>query len=258
MSFIYTEKITDIVKNKDPIMKSIIKNKNTYKKESVSALIEDKTLIPGVSGCEIDVDKSYENMKKINKYNEKLLKYKDLIPEISINNIFDKYISSGNKEKRNVSIIVYIKDELSKTNLTKNIKLNIFLDGSLLNEKKEELKNVRVYNGGINYNYDDNSIKSMNKIIEENYNKSRYCINKNMDDSSLQICDKNKMHTIYPKLIVNNTNTYNIKTQIENGSIIYFDEKSITKINEMANYIIKKGYDIVYLDELLDERGCKI
>ena len=88
---------------------------------------------------------------------------------------------------------MYIKDELSKTNLTKNIKLNIFLDGSLLNEKKEELKNVRVYNGGINYNYDDNSIKSMNKIIEENYNKSRYCINKNMDDSSLQICDKNKI-----------------------------------------------------------------
>ena len=44
---------------------------------------------------------------------------------------------------------------------------------------------------------------------------------------------------------------------ITNGSIIYFDENNIDKLNEISNYLIKKGYNVVYLDELLSEQNCK-
>lgn len=258
ISLIYTESITNMVKNNDSIMKDIKNISNEYRTESVNALVSDKDIVPGINGCEIDINKSYENMKKINEFTDKMLKYKDLIPEISLTNIFDKYISNGNSKDRNVSIIVYVKDSVEKINEIINIKLNIFLDSNILENGKVNIsQNKRVYNGGNNLNYDDVLVEWMNDIILDNYNKSEYCLNKDRSDDNLVVCARNKMHTINPKLIVTNNNTYEIKKLVQNGSILYFEENSIDKIKEMSDYLIKKGYDIVYLDELLSENKCK-
>jgi len=258
ISLIYTNKITNIVKTKDPIMKNIINVSNDLKIESVNALVENNEIVPGINGCDIDIDKSYENMKKINSFNDNLLKYKDLIPEISITNIFDKYIVKGNKEGRNVSIVVYIKNKIDDINKIGNVKLNLFLDSSLLEQGKIDIsQNKKIYNGGSNLDYDDVNVEWMNDVITSNYNTSKYCLNINKNDDNLLVCNRNKMHTISPKLIVNKSNTYQIKSLIQNGNIIYFDENNIDKISEISNYLIKKGYNIVYLDELLSEKRCE-
>lgn len=258
ISLIYTENITSVVKNSDSIMKNIKSVSDEYRVESVNAIVSDKDIVPGINGCEIDINKSYEDMKKINAYTDKMLKYKDIIPEISITNIFDKYISSGNSKDRNVSIVVYIKDNVDKINEIVNIKLNVFLDSSILeNGKVNVMKNIRIYNGGNNLKYDNVIVEWMNDIILDNYNKPKYCLNKDRSDDNLVVCARNKMHTISPKLVVTNTNMYEIKKQVQNGSILYFEENSISKIKEMSDYLIKKGYDIVYLDELLSENKCK-
>lgn len=258
ISLIYTENITNVVKNNDSIMKNIKSISDEYRVESVNALVSDKDIVPGINGCEIDIDKSYEDMKKINAFTDKMLKYKDLIPEISITNIFDKYISSGNSKDRNVSIVVYIKDNVDKINEYSNIKLNVFLDSSILENGKVNLtQNKKIYNGGNNLKYDNVIVEWMNDIILDNYNKPKYCLNKDRSDDNLVVCARNKMHTISPKLIVTNTNMYEIKKQVQNGSILYFEENSISKITEMSDYLIKKGYNIVYLDELLSEKKCE-
>lgn len=258
ISLIYTENITSVVKNNDSIMKNIKSISDEYRVESVNAIVSNKDIVPGINGCEIDINKSYEDMKKINAFTDKMLKYKDLIPEISITNIFDKYISSGNSKDRNVSIVAYIKDNVDKINEYSNIKLNVFLDSSILeNGKVNVMKNIRIYNGGNNLKYDNVIVEWMNDIILDNYNKPKYCLNKDRSDDNLVVCARNKMHTISPKLMVTNTNTYEIKKLVENGSILYFEENSISKIKEMSDYLIKKGYDIVYLDELLSENKCE-
>lgn len=258
ISLIYTNKITKIVKDKDPIMINIKEISNDLKIESVNAIVNDKDIIPGINGCDIDIDKSYENMKKINSYNDKLLKYKDIIPEISLNNIFDKYIINGNEANRNVSLVVYMQDKIDDINNIANIKLNLFLDTKLLQNGSIGIsQNKKVYNGGSNLNYDDVNIEWMNDVISSNYNVSKYCLNLKKDDNNLLVCSRNKMHTISPKLIVNKNNVYQIKTLIKNGSIIYFDENNIDKINEISDYLLRKGYNIVYLDELLSEKKCK-
>ena len=258
ISLIYTENITSVVKNSDSIMKNIKSVSDEYRVESVNAIVSDKDIVPGVNGCEIDINKSYEDMKKINAYTDKMLKYKDLIPEISITNIFDKYISSGNSKDRNVSIVVYIKDNVDKINEIVNIKLNVFLDSSILeNGKVNVMKNIRIYNGGNNLKYDNVIVEWVNDIILDNYNKPKYCLKKDRSDDNLVVCARNKMHTISPKLVVTSTNMYEIKKQVQNGSILYFEENSISKIKEMSDYLIKKGYDIVYLDELLSEKKCE-
>ena len=65
------------------------------------------------------------------------------------------------------------------------------------------------------------------------------------------------MHTINPSLILTKNNVYDIKSKIDNGSIIYVDENNISLIKNIIDFANKKGFNIVYLDELLDERTCK-
>ena len=262
LSLIYLNKTTNILKDKDPIMQNIVHNANKYKIESVNAKINEDTIIPGTNGCVIDINKSYAKMKKINEYTDKMLKYKDLIPEITINNIYNKYIISGNETKRNVSIIININEEVEKLNTlvsTNKIKLNVFLDSEILKNDVISINKeyVKIYNGGLNNNYDDITIEWMNDVIMENYNQSKYCINRNKNDDNLLICARNKMHTITPTINVTKSNIHTAKTQINNGSIIYFDEKNIDNIITISDYIKSKGFKIVFLEELLSEKTCK-
>lgn len=252
ISLIYTDNITNIAKYNDPIMKKIKEESLKLKIESVNAEIKENNIIPGINGYELDINKSYENMKKINSYNEKLLKYKDIIPNISINNIFDKYITRGNKVNRNVSIVVYIKDNIEIISNINNIKLNVFIDSNIIRNKEIKANNIKIYNGGDNLNYNNINIININTFINNNYNASNYCLNLDKNNNNLLECAKSKMHTITPMSIDNNM--YNTKVNITNGSILYFDESNIDKLDELSNYIIKKGYNIVYLDELLSEK----
>lgn len=253
-SLIYTDKMVNIIKSNDPIMKEIIKESDSYKTQSINATIVNNVVIPGLNGCEIDINSSYMNMKKIDNYNYMLLKYKDILPIISINNIYDKYIVEGNIYKRNVSLVININNDIQNLSEINNIKLNLFINSKLLENGKIDInKDFKIYNGGI---YNETTIEWVNNLINKNYNKSNYCLLLEEDNDSLKICKDKKMHTILPKLIVTNNNTNKIKSEISNGSIIYFDENNIDQIYNIYNYVIKKGFKVVYLDELLSEDNC--
>ena len=49
-SFFYTNKSISIIRNQDPLMKEIIKNKSKFETKSVNAIIKDNTIIPGIKG----------------------------------------------------------------------------------------------------------------------------------------------------------------------------------------------------------------
>ena len=99
-SFIYTEKTATVVKEFDDIMIQIKEKNEIYRKKAIDAVIVDNTIIPGISGSEIDIDKSYSKMKRYGKYNDKLLEYKSILPNISLTQNMNKYIVNGNKEKK--------------------------------------------------------------------------------------------------------------------------------------------------------------
>ena len=84
-------------------MKDIKKTEDKYKIDSIDALIVDNNIIPGKIGKSIDYKKSYSKMKQYGAYNEALTVLKDVKPVISIDNNYDKYIISGNKEKRSIA-----------------------------------------------------------------------------------------------------------------------------------------------------------
>ena len=81
-SFYYSNKIIYFAKQSDPIMKNILNASKEYKVLPVNGTIKGDSLIVGVSGKDIDIDTSYEKMKKLDEYSKSFLEYTEIKPTI--------------------------------------------------------------------------------------------------------------------------------------------------------------------------------
>ena len=94
-SFFYTNKIIVYLKNNDPIMIKIKEYDMEYSDTKVESIINYLDIIPGKNGDKIDINKSYEKMKKAGKFDKNLLVFEKTKPKNSIN--YDNYIVYLNK-----------------------------------------------------------------------------------------------------------------------------------------------------------------
>ncbi|MBQ9023586.1 MAG: hypothetical protein IJ105_00015 [Bacilli bacterium] len=256
-SFFYTEKVTKIIKKKDPIMIKLNEVKNDSYISAIKPIIENDEYTTGINGCEIDINKSYDKMKTIKEYNEDLIVMKEVINN---NNLNDKYIVGANKIQKKVSLIFIIKDEISDNLvnflLSKKINGNFFVNLDYLEDNTQIIKLISNNNNFyflVNNKYDDNYILYANNLIEMNSNNSsNYCFTDKKDDKLLKLCSKNNMKTIKTDIITDNILS-NIENKLSNGSIIAIESNDIEKIKISINYILSKGYDIVRLEDLLNE-----
>lgn len=259
-SFFYTEKVTKIVRESDPIMVQIKSVKSDMEVMGTDPIIIDDEYIAGISGCTIDVDESYSKMKSVGEYKEELLVMSETKADKSAKN---KYIVSGNKETKNVSIIFIVKDEIN-TNIinflkTKNINANFFIDRNYLEKNISTIKNISdtnsIYYYGEDGKYSDKYMIYDNNLINVNTsNESKYCLVSDRNQDTLNLCTEYDMYTIKSSFI--NDNIFkNVKENLSNGSIMVFNSNDIEDIKVSINYILSKGYDIVSLSTLLDEDG---
>ena len=256
-TFIYTEKIINVSIEQDEIMIKLKEIENDYKIEPINAIIENDTIIPGNTGKKINIESSYKKMKQIGYFEESLIIYENIYPEISIYNNYDKYIVSGNKKEKQVSLIHIINNDKTLNNIlniinNKNTPISFFIDSTFLNNNIEILnkfKNYEIYNYGNNGKYTkDNLIITNNIINNKTKNNSIFCLFLNKDNESLNNCTNNKMLSIIPTI---KGNYNNIKNNLKNGSII-----QITNTQELSNiidYIKDKGYTIVSLSNIIKE-----
>lgn len=264
-SFYYTDKIIYISKSKDPIMKEIINTKDNYKVASVNAIIKDDYVIAGKSGVEVDVNKSYEKMKRLGEYNKNLLVFINDLPEISLKDNYDKYVISGNKEKREISIVFSLKKENNIINILNildknNIEATFFFSDNLINNNEyintiSEKGHYIASLGNDKNNYTKSILKYNNTMIERITKKEvKYCYGTEYNNA-LEICKKEKMYTIKPCELNENYPYKELKENLTPGIIISLNNNNTTtsNLNLMINYIKQKGYDIVLLDKLLQE-----
>lgn len=111
-SILYLKESSNFIKENDPLMIEIKNKQNIYNIEPINAIITKNTMIPGINGKKVNLNKTYKKMKKINTFNDSLIVFDTIKPNKSINNIYNKVIVSGNKMKRNISIIVNTKDNI--------------------------------------------------------------------------------------------------------------------------------------------------
>ena len=228
-----------------------------------NAILTEHTMLVGTHGKRIDVNKSYEKMKKVNGFNERLLEYEDIKPVINKSNNLDKLII-GKKTSNKVITFVFKIDNLDQLEqvvyiLNKNdSSATFFIDGKVIENNILELTNYFKNNidfGYYTYNnkYDSLSLKYVKGLLENNnFKKSNYCLYKN--STFLKTCINNRVNTIGPVKI--NSKLYNyIKYKKENGLIYQIDpnDYNIKELNSTIIYLNQKGYTLLSLKELLKE-----
>lgn len=261
-SFYYTNQVVSFLQENDPIMKEIKSTDKKYKIEAENAITTDNTIISGKKGKVIDYDKSYQKMKKYGTYNESLTVLKDTIPVISINNNYDKYLIGGNKYHKKVSLVFIVKEKDPQTIISilkKNkIKATFFIDGTFIENNINLLKNeeqdfeLLSYQNDYNESFFKTSLSYLESITN---NKAKFCYTEIDNNKLLSLCEKLKLHTIKPSLIIKKDSYKEVKENIDNGIIISLDINSLIEkeLKETITYIKQKGYQIVPLESLIEE-----
>lgn len=261
-SFYYTNQVVSFLQENDPIMKEIKSTDKKYKIEAENAITTDNTIISGKKGKVIDYDKSYQKMKKYGTYNESLTVLKDTIPVISIDNNYDKYLIGGNKYHKKVSLVFVVKEKephniISILNQNK-IKATFFIDGTFIENNINLLKNeeqdfeLLSYQNDYNESFFKTSLSYLESITN---NKAKFCYTEIDNNKLLNLCEKLKLHTIKPSLIIKKDFYKEVKENIDNGMIISLDINSLIEkeLKETITYIKQKGYQIVPLESLIEE-----
>lgn len=222
--------------------------KDKYEILPVNAVIEGNTIIPGKRGKTVDLDKSYENMKASGIFREESLIYKDLLPsEILLNNK-DKYIIKGNSSNNKVALIVILNaNNIDKVKELDNITV-------FLNHNDVTIDNIKKLKSSV-YTYGSNGIYSEDILMNDNIiinrtsnNKSLYCLLKEKNINTLNICNKKNMYGVIPNIIGDYSE---VKNNLSSGSIILLN--NINNLDIIIKYIEGKGYEIVPLSKLLEE-----
>lgn len=265
-SFFYTEKAVTTVKNQDPLMIELQNVKSQYDISAINAVINDDTIIPGMTGCEVDIEKSYYNLKRLGQFNSNLLEYRKLLPTNSIENNYDKYITSGNNVKNSVSLIFKVKGDSKIDNVisilnNKDVKASFFVDGKYIENNIDKISSI-IMDGHeiLNYGYDNSYDKDLliwnNNLIDQlNYNNPKFCYLEEKDNNILDLCSTNKMKTVIPNIIIKNNPLIEIKEKITKGSLISLkiNETTEQELGLVINYIKQKGYNIELLSKHLEE-----
>ena len=263
-SFYYTDSAVDIVKRNDPIMKEIIETSKEYFQDSVDATLIENNIIPGISGIQVDIDKSYEKMKNYGSYNSGLLSFEEIIPTISTSNTYNKFIIKGNSIRQNISLIFKLNttnyiDEVLEILKDKDVKATFFIVEDILYNDINIIEKIYLLGHHIELLSDDYSssvIKKSNKILKSLMStKAQYCYTEKENNTIIKNCEKSKMHSIIPTIITSNFPYTEIKNHVTSGAMISLNNNinTIRELPSIINYLNQKGYNIVTLEKLLDE-----
>ncbi len=261
VSFLYTEKTALMVKDVDEIMLKIKDAYNQKKEFPIQAIVDENSIIPGINGYEIDINRSYRKMRYAGKYNESLLEYKTIYVDNQLSKNMDKVILAGNKKKNSVAMIIILTDEKYIDSMNKIVKkenVSIFVSGEFVENNSNELEQMSFKNnivGTIGYanGYDSESFPWLdNKIKKISNIKYGYCLSTTKEVYSE--CERNNNFTIFT--IPEKKNFFlQTKRELGPGKIFsyYMNDSLLKEIDTIFEFLHLKGYKIVKLDELLRE-----
>lgn len=240
-SFYFTDRIMLYIENKNPIMQNILDIKDNYYIKPVNAIINDNTIIPGISGKEINPHKSLLKMEEFGSFNETYLIYNKIKPEISLDNNKDKIIIGGNKLKRAISLIIEDNNLVESYLNENNIKYDIIA------KLDTNLKIKREYINGEN---NEKKASDLNSLFNKNKINSKICL---LNYSNIDYCKKKK-YFIVKDTLNTSLNIIEVINKLESGDIILLKNSfTIENLKILLKEINKLDLEIVYISDLIDE-----
>lgn len=259
-SFFVTEQTAIVVSDMDEIMIEIKNKKDDYKYDSIDAIIDKNTIIPGVNKREVNVNKSYKNMKTNGYFNDKLFVYDYEKPKISLTDNIDKYIIKGNPSKRIVSLIFKVEQDEDITDIVNilnnyNVKSTFFVNYNWFSNNnnlvEELIKNNHIV-APLMEDYTSSDFEWMDMVLKKiNKQSVGFCYNENENKTNLEQCVLKNNYTIKPIVISENTPLVDIKEKLESGSILSLKVNSQVR-KELSTIIIhikSKGYKLSNLKD---------
>lgn len=265
-SFFYTEQTIMVVKDMDDTMIELKQKSVTYNTKAISAKVTDDTLIPGIAGKTVDINKSYVKIKEYGRFDPNLLVYKKELPQTTISNSYNKFVISGNPDKRMVSLIFLVHEQDNPDKVIdilndKEVKSTFFVDGNWLEKHVEKLDYLissghTVGNLSYNGNYQDSSFVWIDTIITKIGKQDKsYCYSENKDKKVIDICKLYKDTTITPNIVIENEGLSTLKKELTAGSLIAIEinDQTEKELPMYINYIKSKGYKLDNLKNHLEE-----
>lgn len=238
-SFYYTEKVNDIVVTNNELFSEIEKNSYRYQEKYVNATITDDYIIPGLNGLNVDIFESYHNMKSMAVFNESSLVYEEITPVVSVQNNKNKIIKSGNKSKKNISLIFKDNNTLIDYCYSKNILFSRLVTINSLDERNYE-----------QINNDTDNFDKVDGLLNKKTNTNICVLNYNNEN----ICRKKKKYLVEETFKLNNYNISNIKNNVSSGVIILVEDNvNLADFKILLKQISYQDLKIVRLSTLISE-----
>lgn len=240
-SFYYTEQISTLVLNKNPLMMTIKEQADNYNVKSVNAEIRGENIIPGINGLYVNSRESFYAMQSEDIFNEYYLVFEQKKPDVNLEDNKDKLIISGNPNIRQVTLILETENEVSEYLKLNEFKASLLVDMNTYKDKNyfESLNNEIV------------GFKSLENNLNLNKENKHICV---VNTDNKEICQKHKNYLVSPSLRLNNSNLLDIKKNLKNGSIIIIgDTATLSDVKLLLKEIKYKDLDLVYLSELISE-----
>ena len=243
LSFYITDKSMIYIRSKNPIMQEIISKQDDYKVEPVNAIINDNTIIPGINGKEVDVNKTFNKMDDLGYFNDLYIIYSYSAPNLSLNDNKDKIIIKGNPKKKMVALVVDHNEEVKNYLKQNNIKYTLIANSEDVIDKKEEY---------INGETDEKLFSNLNSILNHKKVNSKLCL---VGKSNLELCKKKKFYLFKYSIDMDNNLIKNIN-EVSAGDIIYVSPNSaLPKLKVLLNEISRVDLEITYLSKLISEEN---
>lgn len=254
----------DVIREEDRIMVELKNIQDIVNVSAVDAVVSDDTVIPGINGKIVNIDKSYKKMKNLGLFQQDKIVYDVIHPNVSMTFHKDKYLVMGNGNKQMVSIIFLLEsnkylDSIERIITSKDVVVNYFVSYGYLVSNSTRIKdmvNREFYSYGDNGNYTpDNLLFSNNLISRISHNNANLCICLKRNKNVLDLCSKNDLYTIIPNIICSDKSYDRVKSSVNSGSMIflYMNKDTVMELSTIIDYIKGKGLKIVGLSQLISE-----
>ncbi len=172
-----TSEIMEAVKTEDSLYKEIEMKAEKYNESPEDAYIDNvwkKT--PGRNGLKVNIDKSYKKMKETGTFDESLLVYDQVSPEVSLDDLPASPVYRGHPKKKMVAFLInvswgeeYIPNILS-TLKDHNVKATFFIEGKWAKKHADLVKMIHEQGhviGNHAYNHPDMAKMNYQSIVDQ-------------------------------------------------------------------------------------------
>ncbi|MFC4557170.1 polysaccharide deacetylase family protein [Virgibacillus kekensis] len=173
----FSQTVNDAVKTADPLYEEIKEKSREYYEPPQNAVIDEVwKKMPGLNGVKVNVDKSYKQMKKQGKFNESLLVFDQITPEVSLNDLPAAPIYRGHPDKRMVTLLINVSwgseyiPPILKTLKDHKIKAAFFIEGKWAKENPDYVEMIHEQGhiiGNHAYNHPDMARLSQQQAAEQ-------------------------------------------------------------------------------------------